>query len=117
MQPSAARAVLAVYEAEVRLGEEPAAAPERVREVHCVMHRRHSTAPASSGRHARETKRLNGHYRLERDSIFLDQDTDGGTKLAFAGRASGDTIDVHWIPTTGQRSNNGHVELVFVRAK
>ena len=60
---------------------------------------------------------LNGHYRLERDSIFLEQDTDGGTKLAFAGRASGDTLDVHWIPTSGQQSANYDVELIFVRSK
>lgn len=60
---------------------------------------------------------LTGHYRLERDSIFLDQDVDGGARLAFAGRATGDTLDVHWIPSSGQRSNAGDVELVFVRSK
>ncbi|HKW10279.1 MAG TPA: hypothetical protein VJO33_07860 [Gemmatimonadaceae bacterium] len=62
---------------------------------------------------------LNGHYRLERDSIFLDQDTDSGARLAFAGRATGDTLDVHWISASGQRSNaaGADVELVFVRSK
>ena len=60
---------------------------------------------------------LTGHYRLERDSIFLDRDEDGGARLAFAGRATGDTLDVHWIPSSGQRSNTGDVELVFVRSK
>ena len=59
---------------------------------------------------------LNGHYRLERDSIFLDQETDGGARLAFAGRATGDTLDVHWVPASGERSNYD-VELVFVRSK
>lgn len=60
---------------------------------------------------------LNGHYRLERDSIFLDQDTDKGARLAFAGRATGDTLDVHWTPASGVRSNEWDVELVFVRSK
>ena len=59
---------------------------------------------------------LNGHYRLERDSIFLDQETDAGARLAFAGRANGDTLDVHWIPASGERSNYD-VELVFVRSR
>jgi hypothetical protein len=61
---------------------------------------------------------LNGHYRLERDSIFLDQETDRGSRLAFAGRANGDTLDVHWISASGQRSkaSGSDVELVFVRS-
>ena len=41
---------------------------------------------------------MRGKYRLERDSIFLDQDSDGKKRLAFAGRLVNDTLHLRLIP-------------------
>jgi hypothetical protein len=60
---------------------------------------------------------LTGRYRMQRDSIFFDQDTGSETRLAFAGRVLDDTIDVHWIPASGRAASNYDVQLRFVRAK
>lgn len=61
---------------------------------------------------------LSGKYRMAGDSIFFDQDTGTETRLAFAGRLSDDTIDVHWLPASGGgAASNYDVQLRFVRAK
>ena len=61
---------------------------------------------------------LSGKYRVERDSIFFDQDTGAETRLAFAGRVLDDTLAVHWVPMTGGGATSGaDVQLRFVRAK
>lgn len=61
---------------------------------------------------------LSGKYRMAGDSIYFDQDTGAETRLAFAGRLSDDTIDVHWLPASGGgAATNYDVQLRFVRAK
>lgn len=61
---------------------------------------------------------LSGKYRMERDSIFFDQDTGSETRVAFAGRVLDDTLDVHWLPMTdGGATSGADVQLRFVRAK
>jgi hypothetical protein len=61
---------------------------------------------------------IRGHYRLERDSIFLDQESNGATRLAFAGRLFNDTLHLHWIPDydVGSDSHEAEWQLFFVRS-
>jgi len=61
---------------------------------------------------------MQGRYRLERDSIFLDQVTGDSTRLAFAGRLFNDTLQLHWIPDydVGPNSNEAEWHLFFVRS-
>ena len=63
--------------------------------------------------------RLTGKYRFERDSIFLDEENRGQTRLAFAGRLFGDTLHLHWLPDyeVGPDSTEASWELFFARAK
>lgn len=63
--------------------------------------------------------RYEGKYRLERDSIFLDAESSGETRLAFAGRLFGDTLHLHWIPDyeVGPDSTEAEWQLFFVRSK
>jgi hypothetical protein len=61
---------------------------------------------------------LTGKYRVERDSIFFDQDTGSETRLAFAGRVLDDTLDVHWVPASGAGTASGYdIQLRFVRVR
>ena len=62
--------------------------------------------------------KMQGRYRLERDSIFLDQENSGTTRLAFAGRLVNDTLRLNWIPDydVGQDSTEANWELFFVRS-
>jgi hypothetical protein len=62
---------------------------------------------------------MRGRYRVERDSIFLDEETDGKTRLAFAGRLFGDTLHLHWLPDydVGPDSNEAEWQIFFVRSK
>jgi hypothetical protein len=58
----------------------------------------------------------NGQYRLERDSLFFDEQTSKGIRLAYAGRVLGDTLELHMIPAGMRRDpSNGDVQLRFVR--
>lgn len=61
---------------------------------------------------------MHGRYRLERDSIFLDQESSDTTRLAFAGRLFNDTLHLHWIPDydVGPDSNEAEWQLFFVRS-
>ena len=61
---------------------------------------------------------MQGRYRLERDSIFLDQANGDSTRLAFAGRLVNDTLQLHWIPDydVGPNSNEAQWQLFFVRS-
>ena len=63
--------------------------------------------------------RLTGKYRFERDSIFLDEENQGKTRLAFAGRLIGDTLPQHWLPDfdVGPDSTEADWELAFARTK
>ena len=63
-----------------------------------------------------ETRLMSGKYRLERDSIIFDQYVAGTIRRAFAGRAFGDTIVVHWrSPSDDELVPPGvDVELRFV---
>lgn len=45
-----------------------------------------------------EKRLMSGKYRLEYDSIFFNQFKAGEIRRGFAGRAFGDTIEVHWLP-------------------
>jgi hypothetical protein len=61
---------------------------------------------------------LTGKYRMEHDSIFFDRDVGGVTRVAFAGRVLDDTLEVHWLPTSGGGGASGNdIQLRFVRAK
>ena len=62
---------------------------------------------------------MHGRYRLERDSIFLDQESNGTTRLAFAGRLFNDTLHLHWIPDydVGPDSTEADWQLSFVRSR
>jgi hypothetical protein len=62
---------------------------------------------------------MHGRYRLERDSIFLDQESGGTTRLAFAGRLFNDTLHLHWIPDydVGPGSTEASWQLFFVRSQ
>ena len=61
---------------------------------------------------------MRGRYRLEGDSIFLDAESEGKTRLAFAGRLFGDTLHLHWLPDyeVGPESNEAEWQLFFVRS-
>src|SRR6185503_5439433 len=63
-----------------------------------------------------ETRLMSGKYRLERDSIIFDQYVHGEIRRAFAGRAFGDTIEVHWRPPSDDEvvPSGVDVELRFV---
>ena len=64
-----------------------------------------------------ETRLMSGKYRLERDSIIFDQYVAGEIRRAFAGRAYGDTIEVHWRPPSDDDEvvpSGVDVELRFV---
>jgi hypothetical protein len=60
---------------------------------------------------------MRGRYRFERDSIFLDQASDGKTRLAFEGRLFGDTLHLHWLPDydVGPDSTEAEWQIFFVR--
>lgn len=60
-----------------------------------------------------------GRYRMERDSIFLDEESKDTTRLAFAGRLFGDTLHLHWLPDydVGPDSTEAEWQLFFVRSK
>jgi len=62
---------------------------------------------------------MTGTYFVERDSIFFVQHVRGHQRVVFAGRASGDRIDVHLLPALGDESIPAgmDVELSFVRNK
>ena len=62
---------------------------------------------------------MDGRYRLERDSIFLDQESNGTTRLAFAGRLFNDTLHLHWIPDydVGPDSHEAEWQIFFVRSR
>ena len=62
------------------------------------------------------TFQMSGRYRLERDSIFLDQKSGDSTRLAFAGRLFGDTLHLHWIPDYAADEHDASWELFFVRS-
>ena len=64
-----------------------------------------------------ERRLMSGKYRLERDSIIFDQYLAGKIARAFAGRAFGDTIEVHWRPPSDDEvvPSGVDVELRFVR--
>jgi hypothetical protein len=62
---------------------------------------------------------MQGRYRLERDSIFLDQESGDTTRLAFAGRLFNDTLHLHWLPDYHVDPNStteADWELFFVRS-
>jgi hypothetical protein len=61
---------------------------------------------------------MSGRYRLERDSIFLDEQKGDTTRLAFAGRLFNDTLHLHWIPDydVGSDSTEAAWQLFFVRS-
>ena len=60
-----------------------------------------------------------GKYRLERDSIFLDQDSDGKKRLAFAGQLVSDTLHLRMIPDydVGDNSTEATWVLSFARSR
>ena len=62
---------------------------------------------------------MHGQYRLERDSIFLDAENSGTTRLAFAGRLLNDTLHLHWIPDydVGPDSTEADWQLSFARSR
>ena len=62
---------------------------------------------------------MQGRYRLERDSIFLDTENKGATRVAFAGRLSNDTLHLHWIPDydVGDGSTEAKWVLSFARSR
>lgn len=64
-----------------------------------------------------EGGQVEGKYRLERDSIFLEQDADAGTGLVLAGRVLDDTLDLHMLPANGVNPSGADVLLRFVRSK
>jgi hypothetical protein len=62
---------------------------------------------------------MRGKYRVERDSIFLDQDSDGKKRLAFAGQLLGDTLHLRMIPDydVGDGSTEATWHLSFARSR
>ena len=62
---------------------------------------------------------MRGKYRLERDSIFLDQDSDGKKRLAFAGQLVSDTLHLRLIPDydVGDGSTEATWTLSFARSR
>ena len=73
----------------------------------------------ANGFHVEGAFEIQGRYRLERDSIFLDQQDGDSTRLAFAGRLFSDTLHLHWIPDydVSQDSNEAEWQLFFVRSQ
>ena len=61
---------------------------------------------------------MEGRYRLERDSIFLDEVSSDTTRLAFAGRLFNDTLHLHWIPDyeVGPDSHEASWQIFFVKS-
>ena len=60
---------------------------------------------------------MSGRYRLAGDSIFLDEMKGDSTRLAFAGRLFGDTLQLHWIPDYGADEHDASWELFFARSR
>ena len=62
---------------------------------------------------------MRGNYRLERDSIFLDQKSDGKARLAFAGQLVNDTLHLRMIPDydVGDGSTEATWVLSFARSR
>lgn len=58
-----------------------------------------------------------GRYRLEGDSIFLDDESGAEPRLAFAGRLFNDTLHLHFLPDYPADSNEARWQLFFVRSR
>ena len=63
-----------------------------------------------------EDGEMSGSYFQERDSTFFVQHVKGKQRVVFAGRVSGDVVDVRWFPTPDEPlPAEAQIELRFVR--